>query len=99
MIYLVVHSRTLEGTPGVRILASIARKSGCNGTAALEMRPDYVKSILGPLGMMDHPIVFIADGQNPRVLERLMADPDVGPLIRVVPRRRAGSAETSHLPS
>lgn len=84
-IYSVIHSRTLEGDPGFRLLANVARKAGCDKVAALEMRPDYIKSILEPLGMMNYPIVFITDGQNPEVLERLMADPEIGPLIHPVP--------------
>ena len=58
-IYSVIHSRNLEGRPGKRLLANQARRSGCDKLAALEMRPDYVKSILKPLGMMNYPIVFI----------------------------------------
>lgn len=84
-IYSVIHSRALEGVPGFRLLANVARKSGCDKVAALEMRPDYIKSILEPLGMMNYPIVFITDGQNSAVLERLMADPDIAPLIQSVP--------------
>ncbi|KAL7530349.1 hypothetical protein ACHAXR_003440 [Thalassiosira sp. AJA248-18] len=84
-VYSVVHSRTLEGAPGLRLLRTVARKSGCDPVAALEMEPDYVKSILKPLGMMKHPIVVISDGQNPTVVERLLADPEIGPMIRVVP--------------
>ena len=84
-IYSVIHSRNLEGQPGKRLLANQARRSGCDKMAALDMRPDYVKSILKPLGMMDYPIVFISDGQNPEILERLMSDPEIRPLIRIIP--------------
>ena len=35
--------------------------------------------------MLDHPIVFITDHQNPEVLERLLSDPEIGPQIRLVP--------------
>jgi len=84
-VYSVIHSRSLEGEPGLRLLGTTADRSGCDPVAALEMRPDYVKSILKPLGMLDYPIVFITDGQDPSVLERLKADPDIGPQIRAVP--------------
>jgi len=84
-IYSVIHSRSLEGEPGLRILGKLAGKSGCDPVAALEMKPDYIKSILDPLGMMQYPIVFITDGQNSAVLERLLADPDIGPMIHSVP--------------
>lgn len=84
-LYSVIHSRSMEGEPGFAWLKNVSRKSGCDPVAALEMRPEYVKSILEPLGMMHNPIVFISDGQNASVLKRLLDDADIGPLIRVVP--------------
>lgn len=84
-MYSVIHSRTLEGEPGFRLLGTVARRSGCDPVAALEMKPDYIKAILEPLGMMKYPIVFITDDENPEVLERLLADPEIGPMIRTVP--------------
>ncbi len=63
----------------------MARHSGCDPIAALQMEPDYVKSILRPLGMMAYPIVVITDGQDPSVLERLLDDNEIGRLIRVIP--------------
>jgi hypothetical protein len=83
--YSVIHSRSLEGEPGLRLLGRVSRNSGCDPTAALEMEPDYVKSILGPLGMLKHPILFITDDQRPEILERLLGDPDLGPNIRLIP--------------
>jgi len=80
-IYSVIHSRHLEGLPGQRLLKKIARNSGCDPTAALNMEPEYVKSILRPLGMLNYPIVFISDGQDPTVLERLRADPEISHLL------------------
>eukprot|EP00580_Thalassiosira_gravida_P008657 CAMPEP_0201627596 /NCGR_PEP_ID=MMETSP0493-20130528/2746_1 /ASSEMBLY_ACC=CAM_ASM_000838 /TAXON_ID=420259 /ORGANISM="Thalassiosira gravida, Strain GMp14c1" /LENGTH=62 /DNA_ID=CAMNT_0048098097 /DNA_START=1 /DNA_END=186 /DNA_ORIENTATION=+ len=62
-MYSVIHSRSLEGEPGLRLLGNLAHRSGCDPVAALEMKPDYIKAILKPLGMMKHPIVFITDGQ------------------------------------
>ncbi|KAL7542918.1 hypothetical protein ACHAXR_012360, partial [Thalassiosira sp. AJA248-18] len=85
-IYSVIHSRRLEGKPGLRLLGNLSSLSGCDPVAALEMRPDYIKSILEPLGMLKFPIVIITDGQDLRVLQRLMDDPELGPLIRLVPR-------------
>ncbi|KAL7530193.1 hypothetical protein ACHAXR_003357, partial [Thalassiosira sp. AJA248-18] len=55
-IYSVIHSRKLEGQPGLALLKKLSNKSGCDKIAALEMRPDYVKSILKPLGMLKYPI-------------------------------------------
>jgi len=63
-IYSVIHDRYLEGEPGLRLLGRISRMSGCDPEAALRMEPDYVKSILRSLGMMEYPIVAISDGQN-----------------------------------
>ena len=77
-VYSVIHSRSLEGEPGVNLLGKVSRRSGCDPRAALWMRPDYVKSILEPLGMTKYPIVVITDGQDPKVLERLRDDPDRG---------------------
>lgn len=84
-IYSVIHLRHLEGQPGKHILKWVAKNTGCDPEAALEMRPQYVKSILEPLGMLQHPIVVITDGQQPPVLKRLMADEDIGPMIHLVP--------------
>jgi len=53
--------------------------------AALDMEPEYVKAILEPLGMLKHPILFITDHQRPEILEKLLADPDIGPNIRLIP--------------
>mmetsp|Transcript_23773 Transcript_23773/g.49007 ORF Transcript_23773/g.49007 Transcript_23773/m.49007 type:complete len:469 (+) Transcript_23773:114-1520(+) len=85
VVYSVIHSRSLEGEPGYRLLSNVSKHSGCDPVAALEMRPEYIKSILKPLGMLQHPIVFITDGQSFEVLQRLLTDPDIGPLIRLVP--------------
>jgi len=84
-MYSVIHSRALEGEPGYRLLGAIGRRSGCDPTAALKMKPRYIRQILRPLGMMKNPIVVITDGQNSEVLDRLLADPEIGPLIRTVP--------------
>ena len=83
--YSVIHSRSLEGEPGLRLLGRISEKSGCDPTAALYMEPDYIKSILRPLGMLDHPIIFITDHQNSEILDRLLQDLEIGSNIRLVP--------------
>merc|ERR1719296_147762 len=83
--YSVIHSRSLEGDPGMRLLSRIARNSGCDPMAALDMDPQYVKAILEPLGMLRHPILFITDHQRPEILEKLKADPDIGPNIHLIP--------------
>jgi len=84
-VYSVVHSRSLEGEPGRILLGRIAGKVDCDPVAALDMEPEYVKAILEPLGMLEHPILFITDNQRPEILEKLLADPDIGPNIRLIP--------------
>ena len=84
-IYSVIHNRHLEGAPGIRLMQRMTRGSGCHPTAALEMEPEYIKSILGPIGMLKHPIVLITDGEDQSVATRLMNDPEIGPNLRLVP--------------
>jgi len=84
-MYSVIHSRSLEGPPGERLLARVAQFSGCDPKAALDMEPEYIKAILKPLGMLDHPIIFITDNQRPEILEKLQADPEIAPQIQLVP--------------
>ena len=82
--YTVIHSRSLEGEPGKRLLARVAHASGCDDTAALKMTPEYIKSILRPLNMLDKPILFITDHQRQgkETLKNLLADKEIGPSIR-----------------
>merc|ERR1712194_104172 len=85
--YSTIHLRSFEGS-GESILATTARKTKCDKKAANEMKPEYIKSILGPIGMLAHPIVIISDNQegSKQVLDRLLEDPDIGPMVRVVPK-------------
>ena len=82
--YTVIHSRSLEGEPGKRLLARVAHASGCDDRAALDMTPEYIKSILRPLNMLNHPILFITDHQwqSKMILKKLLADPEIGQSIR-----------------
>lgn len=84
-IYSVVHSRSFEGIAGQPLMDRIAASIGCDPVAALELEPEYVKGILEPLGMLQHPIYFISDHQRPEILDRLLADPEIGPNIRFIP--------------
>lgn len=86
-LYSVVHVRYFEGN-GKGMLKKAANKTGCDPRAALEMRPEYVKAILAPLGMLAHPVVVISDNQrgSRKVVSRLRADPDLGPLLLSVPK-------------
>ncbi|KAL3802332.1 hypothetical protein HJC23_007157 [Cyclotella cryptica] len=83
--YSVIHSRSLEGEPGLRLLGIISETSGCDPVAALNMEPEYIKAILSPLGLLNRPILFISDNQRPEILHKLRADPDIGPQIRLIP--------------
>ncbi|KAL7454705.1 hypothetical protein ACHAWC_008815 [Mediolabrus comicus] len=85
VIYTAIHNRHLEGAPGIRLMQRMRRGSGCHPTAALEMRPEYIKAILRPLGMLQYPIVLITDGEDPTVEQRLKDDPEIGPMLRLVP--------------
>ena len=83
--YSVVHLRSLKGEAGFWILGKVASRMGCDPVAALEIEPEYATSILEPLGMLEHPIVIIWDGQKKGELDRLMGNPDIGPVACVVP--------------
>jgi len=78
--YSVLHLRYLKATKA-------AKRTGCDELAARNMEPEYVKSILEPQGMLAQPIVVIFDGTKgaKSVLGRLQNDPEIGPLVRIVP--------------
>ncbi|KAL7526707.1 hypothetical protein ACHAXR_001612 [Thalassiosira sp. AJA248-18] len=83
-VYSVIHLRKLDGG-GEKYMKVQAASTGCDPMGALEMRPDYIKSILAPLDMLKHPIVVITDGKNvDQTMQRLKADPQIGPMIRLV---------------
>jgi len=83
-VYSVVHSRSLEDV-GMYLSKMVSDKFGCDPIAALEMQPEYVKAGLEPLDLLKHPIIFMTDNQRPEILERLLADPDIGPNILLIP--------------
>lgn len=85
-VYSVIHLRSLEGQSGLKLMERMSKSSGCHPTAALEMEPEYIKSILRPLGMLQFPIVLITDGQNFNALRRLVNDREIGPKLRLVPQ-------------
>jgi hypothetical protein len=82
-IYSVIHQRSLEHY-GEHLLKSVAKQAGCHPSAALHMEPNYVKSILQPLGMLKYPVVLITDGQDLSVVMRLMNDPEID--LHLVPK-------------
>ena len=81
--YSVIHSRNMEGV-AEKYLRQLSSVSGCDPVAALKLEPEYIKQILGAK-MLRRPIVYITDGQSPEQLETLLADPKIGPMIRLVP--------------
>ena len=84
VIYSVVHQRSLEHA-GRTLLGRVSKFSGCDPEAALHMTPEYIKSILEPIELLKYPIVLITDGQDFSVLQRLLNDPDIAPMLRLVP--------------
>ena len=71
------------------MLRRTANRTGCDPVAAQEMKPEYIKSILAPWGMLAYPIVVISDNQkgSKKVISRLRRDPDIGPMLRSVPKK------------
>ncbi|KAL7531302.1 hypothetical protein ACHAXR_003966, partial [Thalassiosira sp. AJA248-18] len=57
-VYSVIHLRHMEGGGG-KFMKVQAAFSGWDPLGALEMSPDYIKSILAPLDMLKHHIVVI----------------------------------------
>ncbi|KAL7475130.1 hypothetical protein ACHAW6_001052 [Cyclotella cf. meneghiniana] len=85
VLYSVVHSRNLMGAEQRSMGRDICNKAHCDPLANQEMKPDNIKSILAPLGMLKHPVVFITDGEDASIAQRLMNDTEIGPLLRFVP--------------
>jgi hypothetical protein len=48
------------------------------------MSPDYITSILLPLGMLDYPIILLTDGKSSDVERELFNDPMIGPKLIVL---------------
>lgn len=86
-LYSVIHVRYFEGH-GAWMLRRTANRTGCDPVAAQEMTPEYIKAILAPQGMLKHPIVIITDNQrgSKKVISRLRGDPDLGPMLHLVPK-------------
>jgi len=82
--YSVVHSRFFEGN-GYKSLEKMHKKFGVDPKASIDLPPDYITSILTPLGMQNKSIIIIADGKNTEPVNRLKSDPGIGHLIHLVP--------------
>ena len=81
--YSVIHSRFMEGRAEFK-LNQLAKTSGLTPHGPLEMSPKYVRMILKPLGLLNHPIILFSDGELPSVEQGLMRDPVIGPKLIVL---------------
>lgn len=87
--YTVLHARYLDGN-ATGILERMASTVGLTVEGgALYLSPGYVKAILGPLGMLDYPVVLLSDGQLRSVERGLLNDPVLGPRLMTLSDRAA----------
>ena len=94
-IYTVIHLAPNRGDQG-ESLKLIAEQSGCDPKAALNMKPEFIKSILDKsvldtqsgfrTSMLNHPIIVITDDDHSTTdqLERLQNDTALGRHIRTM---------------
>lgn len=82
--YTVIHSRKLEAM-GARFMAKAHEVFGVDARAAMDLPPDLIRTILSPLGMDTSSVLMITDGQSKDPIDRLLADPHLGPHVQVVP--------------
>mmetsp|Transcript_39968 Transcript_39968/g.86169 ORF Transcript_39968/g.86169 Transcript_39968/m.86169 type:complete len:404 (+) Transcript_39968:59-1270(+) len=82
--YTVIHSRYLDGNAEWRLEKMAKTTKITVEGGALYMSPGYVKAILRPLGMLEHPIILLSDGQLPSVERGLLNDPIIGPNLMVL---------------
>jgi hypothetical protein len=87
--YSVIHAQYMDGNT-VWKLEQIAKTTGITiKGGAGTMSPAYVKSILKPLGMLEHPIILLTDGQLPGIERALLNDAIIGPRLMVLSDRVA----------
>ncbi|KAL3761162.1 hypothetical protein ACHAWU_000257 [Discostella pseudostelligera] len=87
--YSVIHFRSFEDKAASR-LVKIADKIGITiEGGVMTMSPDYITSILLPLGMLDYPIILITDGESTDVERELFNDPIIGPKLIVLSNKVA----------
>ena len=79
-----VHFLSFEDDAAGR-LEKIADRVGITiEEGVLTMSPDYITSILLPLGMLDYPIILLTDGKSSDVERELFNDPMIGPKLIVL---------------
>jgi hypothetical protein len=90
--YTVVH---LSDEKTNSFLSEFNNSTGINHSAAVEMSPEYVKSFLGPLNMLENDIYPIATGEYNALdtsisdrVEALLRDDILGDLIRLPTQNR-----------
>ena len=84
-----VHARYLDGNAVWR-LERLASATGMTiEGGVMQMGPAYIKGILKPLNMLDHPIILITDGQLAAVERGLLNDEILGPKLMVLSNKDA----------
>jgi hypothetical protein len=87
--YSVIHAQNMDGN-AIWKLEQIAKTTGITiEGGAGTMSPAYVKAILKPLGMLEHPIILLSDGQLPGIERALLNDAIIGPRLMVLSDRVA----------
>jgi len=71
--FTVVHSRNLEGA-GVKALEAAHEAYGVDPRVNVDYPSQFLRDVLGPLGLANESIVMITDGQNKNVTDRLSDD-------------------------
>ena len=82
--YTVIHSRMMNQI-GEMLFEGAHEKFGVDRRAGIDLPPDLISSVIRPLGMGNSSVVMITDRRWKKPIERLEADPDVGPNFHVVP--------------
>lgn len=82
--YTVIHSRMMNQI-GEMLFEGAHKKFGVDRRAGIDLPPDLISSVIRPLGMGNSSVVMITDRRWKKPIERLEADPDVGPNFHVVP--------------
>ena len=92
--YSVIHSRLMKKQSCLRRIKNFKNtpsrynNSGqIDGDSTCLTPPNFIKSLLRPMGMLNHTIILIEDGENVGLTKRLRADPEIGPRLKTVPSK------------
>lgn len=92
--YSVIHSRLMKRYSCLRRILDFKKAlSSSNhnnnvkidGNSTCLTPPNFIKSLLRPIGMLNHTIILIEDGENIGLSKRLQEDPEIGPHLKTVP--------------